>query len=433
MGSDFECNYGTVQGYARGVDVLEEPVMTTPEARSSTILDGLKVLDLSRVLAGPYCAQMLADHGADVTKVEAPDGDETRGWGPPFFEDGMSAYFHGLNRSKRNITLDLGTRAGTEVLTDLIASADVVVENFKAGTLARWGLDPNSVLLKRHPRLVYCCISGFGHDGPMGGVSGYDAVLQSYGGLMSVNGYADRGALRVGVPIVDIVAANLALTGILLALRERDRSGQGQYVDISLLDAVVSMLHPHSATWIVGGAVPQRTGEAHPLVAPYQVFATRTGDIFISAANNRQFRALTTALGTPELASDERFLTNSERIQNVVILARIIGSVVADRDREELYEKLVAYGVPASPVHEVSEALTSAQVVHRELVVDTGDYKGVGVPIKFGRSRPRRPQPPAQRGAHTEEILDSLGYDEVAKQRLRAAGAFGQLAVEGPV
>ncbi|WP_211238518.1 CaiB/BaiF CoA transferase family protein [Actinomadura rifamycini] len=417
-----------------------EPVAETPEAsktpeasgefaawavpeRPAGILHGLRVLDLSRVLAGPYCAQMLSDHGASVIKVEGPAGDETRGWGPPFHPDGTSAYFHGLNRNKRNIGLDLSTGAGRAVLARLIAEADVVVENFKIGTMARWGLGYEETLAARHPGLVYCRISGFGADGPMGGLPGYDAVLQAYGGLMSVNGYPDREPLRVGVPIVDHVAANLAFSGILLALHARRDDGRGQLVDIALLDAVVSVLHPHGASWAADGRAPRRTGGAHPIVAPYQVFRTRSGDFFISAANDRQFRALMTVLGRPEVADDPRFADNVARITRLDELVPLLEDLIGARDGGELARELIAAGVPAGPVNDVGEALRTAQVLHRGLFVDTDDYRGVGVPISFGRSPTRKPTAPVARGTDTEAILSGLGYDPSDIVRLGAEGA----------
>ncbi|MER5181551.1 CoA transferase [Streptomyces sp. NPDC002896] len=394
-----------------------------PEAQG--VLKGLRVLDLSRVLAGPYCAQMLSDHGAAVIKVEGPGGDETRSWGPPFHTDGTSAYYHGLNRNKRNVSLDLSTPAGREVLARLIAEADVVVENFKSGTMARWGLGYEDVLAERHPRLVYCRISGFGTDGPLGGLPGYDAVLQAHGGLMSINGYPDREPLRVGVPIVDLMAANLAFSGILLALHDRSAGGLGQLVDIALLDAVISLLHPHSASWTADGRTPRRTGGAHPVVAPYQLFRTRTGDIFISAANNRQFRALMTVLGRPETADDPRFADNAGRITHLSELIALLSSLVSERDSGPLGQELIAAGVPAGPVNDVGTALSDPQVAHRELFVDDDGYRGVGVPISFSRSTTRRPTAPVARGADTAAVLDGLGYEEEEIVRLKAEGAFG--------
>ncbi|TDC71572.1 CoA transferase [Actinomadura sp. GC306] len=385
------------------------------------VLHGLRVLDLSRVLAGPYCAQMLSDHGASVIKVEGPAGDETRGWGPPFHPDGTSAYYHGLNRNKRNIELDLSAGAGREVLARLIAEADVVVENFKTGTMARWGLGYEETLAERHPHLIYCRISGFGSGGPMGGLPGYDAVLQAYGGLMSVNGHPDREPLRVGVPIVDHVTANLAFSGILLALHARRDDGRGQLVDIALLDAVVSILHPHAASWAADGRVPLRTGGAHPIVAPYQVFTTRSGDFFISAANDRQFRSLMRVLGRPGVADDPRFADNAGRITNLDELVPLLEELIGARDGGELARELIAAGVPASPVNDVGGALGTAQVAHRGLFVDAEGYRGVGVPISLGRSPTRRPTPPVARGADTESILSGLGYDRTDIARLVTA------------
>jgi len=280
-------------------------------------LRGLRVLDLSRVLAGPLCAQMLADHGAEVIKVEAPTGDETRRWGPPFVDEAetTSSYFQGLNRGKANIALDLRTPPGRGVLHELIARADVVVENFKAGTMHRWGLGYESRLAMEFPRLVYCRITGYGVDGPLGGLPGYDAVLQAYGGLMSINGERDGDPLRVGVPVVDMTAAHQAFAGILLAVLERTASGRGQLVDVTLLDAVVSLMHPHSAAYLQSGVAPERTGAAHPTVAPYQVFRTAAGgQLFVAAASDAQFAALTEVLGRPGLAGDPRFRRNRDRV-----------------------------------------------------------------------------------------------------------------------
>ena len=394
-------------------------------AEGNGVLTGVRVLDLSRVLAGPFCAQTLADHGAEVIKVEAPTGDETRGWGPPFVGEGSSAYYDSLNHSKENICLDLRTDEARSILADLIAGADVVIENFKAGTMARWGFDFESVLADRHPRLVYCRITGFGVDGPMGGLPGYDAVLQSFGGLMSVNGYPDGSPLRVGVPIVDIVAANMAVSGVLLALLERERSGRGQLVDMTLLDSVISILHPHAANWIAGGGIPQRTGDFHPTVVPYQVFAARDGDFFVSAANDRQFRSLVETLGVGQLADDPRFATNKDRSAHRETLAAALGERIAEYDRDDLATRLETAGVAASAVNTVDEALTSPQVIHRGLFLETADYRGVGVPISLSSSAHRPPRPAVARGTHTTAVLEAMGYDPAHLNRLRAAGVFG--------
>ncbi|MEU1953549.1 CaiB/BaiF CoA transferase family protein [Nocardia rhamnosiphila] len=395
-------------------------------ATGNGVLTGVRVLDLSRVLAGPYTAQILADHGAEVIKVEAPGGDETRGWGPPFLDNGASsAYYASLNHSKDNISLDLRTDAGREILAHLLGGADIVIENFKAGTMARWGFDYESVLSERHPRMIYCRITGFGVDGPMGGLPGYDAVLQSFGGLMSVNGYPDGNPLRVGVPIVDIVAANMAVSGILLAMLERERSGQGQLIDITLLDSVISILHPHAANWMASGKVPQRTGDFHPTVAPYQVFRAADGDFFVSAANDRQFRSLVQTLGLAELADDPRFASNGHRYAHRDELVALLAERIAKSSREDLGRRLEAAGVPASPVHTIDEALHSAQARHRGLFIDDDDYRGVGVPISLGRSPRRRPRPAVPLGADTTAVLTAMGYHTDRVEELRAAGIFG--------
>jgi crotonobetainyl-CoA:carnitine CoA-transferase CaiB-like acyl-CoA transferase len=372
------------------------------------ILSGTKVLDLSRVFAGPNCTQMLSDHGASVIKIESPAGDETRGWGPPFHADGTSAYYHGINRNKLSVELDLTSAEGQRILYELAMSADVLIENFKHGTMARWGLDFQDVLAPASPRLIYCRITGYGVDGPMAGYPGYDAALQAYGGLMSVNGFKDREPLRVGVPIVDLIASHLAFSGILLALRERDSSGAGQLVDVTLLDAAISLLHPHSAGWAATGSVPTRTGGAHPTIAPYQSFSTAQGGVFIGAANNHQFAALMTALGMPEAAHDPRFADNAARISAREELAELIQSLVGRFDHMQLCKELLAAGVVAGPVHDISEALTDAQVLHRELFIDNGDYRGVGIPLKMSRSRPRTPQAARPRGADTRSVLEAL-------------------------
>lgn len=372
-------------------------------------LAGVRVLDLSRVLAGPYCTQMLADHGAEVIKVEPPAGDETRGWGPPFVREGTSAYFTGLNRNKRNITLDLRSAGGQEALGKLLGQADVLVENFKAGTLAKWGYT-DEYLERTHPRLIHSRITGFGVDGPMGAAPGYDAVLQAYAGLMSINGEPDRQPLRVGVPIVDMVTGIFAFAGILLALRERAESGLGQRVDGSLLDTAVSLLHPHTATWFASGQVPPRTGSAHPTIAPYDTFTASDGPIFLGVGNDRQFGALVDVLGRPGLAGDPRFATNPDRVINRAELSAIIGALLAERGREELGAALLERGVPSSPVHDVGETLTSPQVRHREMVVELDGYRGVGIPIKLARTPGAVRTPPRDQGADTHDVLTDLGY-----------------------
>ncbi|MBB2914369.1 crotonobetainyl-CoA:carnitine CoA-transferase CaiB-like acyl-CoA transferase [Streptosporangium becharense] len=394
----------------------------------SGAIRGVRVLDLSRVLAGPLCAQMLADHGAQVIKVEAPAGDETRRWGPPFADEAetTSAYYQGLNRNKSNIVLDLRTQPAREVLYDLIARADVVVENFKAGTMQGWGLGYESRLARDFPRLVYCRITGYGVDGPLGGLPGYDAALQAYGGLMSLNGERDGEPLRVGVPIVDITAAHQAFAGVLLALLERAGSGRGQLVDVTLFDAVLSILHPHAATYLQSGEVPERTGAAHPTVAPYQVFRTAgPGRLFVAAASDAQFAALTGVLGRPHLADDPRFRRNRDRVGHRVELLAELEPVFLAHDAGDLAVRLAARGVPASPVHDIDAALSAPHTLHRAMVVRDGAYRGVGVPIKLSRSAPVPPRAPAAAGADTYRVLAELGCSAERIAALGRSGAFG--------
>lgn len=385
-------------------------------------LDGLRVLDLSRVLAGPYCTQMLADHGAEVVKVEPPGGDETRGWGPPFVAENTSAYYQNLNRNKRNIVLDLSSPGGREILGTLLRGTDVLVENFKAGTLARWGL-PDEVLRERFPSLVHCRVTGFGTDGPMGGQPGYDAVLQAYGGLMSVNGEADGPPLRVGVPIVDMVTGILAFSGTLLALHERNTSGLGQLVDATLLDTAVSLLHPHSATWLADGEVRPRTGSAHPTIAPYDSFDAADGPLFICVGNDRQFAALAGVLGAPGLAAEERFATNPDRVRNVAALREVLAPLVAACGRAELTARLTESGVPAAPVHDVAEALRSPQVAHRGMAVERDGYRGLGTPVALTRTPGGFRSAPRPAGADTRTVLAEAGLSE---ERIEAALAAGE-------
>ncbi|MCZ4586180.1 CaiB/BaiF CoA-transferase family protein [Rhodococcus opacus] len=383
-------------------------VLTTPPPDTGS-LTGLRVLDLSRVLAGPLCTQMLADHGAEVIKVEPPNGDETRTWGPPFVSDTMSAYFSGVNRNKSNICLDLRTDDGQRVLADLLTDTDVLVENFKAGTLAKWGY-PDELLRERYPHLIQCRITGFGTDGPMGAMPGYDAVVQAYSGLMSINGEADGPALRVGVPIVDMVTGIYAFSGILLALNERHRTGMGQLVDCTLIDTAISLLHPHSPAHLADGRIPQRTGSAHPTIAPYDTFDAADGKIFIGAGNDRQFRHLCTLLGILDVADDPRFATNADRVSNVTELRPLLAEKILPLQRHRLAAELLARGVPASALHNVAEALRDPHVLHRQMVVDKDGYRTTGVPIKLSRTPGSVRVPPRDRGADTRRILTGLGY-----------------------
>lgn len=357
-------------------------------------LQGCRVIDLSRVLGGPYCTQILADHGADVLKIEPPGGDETRGWGPPF--SGQTAsYFIGVNRNKRGMALDLSQPAGQELLRGLLADADVLVENFKPGTLEKWGLGYDT-LSQAFPRLVHCRVSGFGADGPLGGLPGYDACAQAMCGLMSVNGEADGPATRVGLPVVDMVTGLNAAVAVLLALQERQRSGLGQFLDITLYDCALSLLHPHAPNYFYSGRVPTRTGNAHPNIAPYKTLPTGAGPIFLAVGNNRQFAALADALGAPQLAQDARFASNAERLAHRDALCAALTELLRPHEAASLAERLLRLGVPAAAVLDVAQALDHPHVRHRGMLLEAGDYRGIASPIKLSRTPARlRSVPPA--------------------------------------
>ena len=396
--------------------------MTDVFPRTGALVD-LKVIDLSRVLAGPLCGQMLADHGADVIKVEPPAGDDTRWWGPPFVKPGHSAYFDGLNRNKRNISVDLRTDEGQLLLRRLLADADVILANFQAGTLDRWGLS-DEVLAEEFPRLIHCRITGYGTDGPLGGAPGYDAVLQALSGLMSINGEADGPEMRIGIPLVDIITSLNAMSGILMAVHARSKSGRGQLVDLALLDNAVSVLHPHVGKWFATGETPPRTGVAHPTICPYETFECADGPFFIGVGNDSQFRSLTHALGAGHLAEDPRFVTNSDRLAHAAELREILGELVGDVERQQLSDLCRAAGVPAGAVNTVGEAMSLPQVIHREMVVERDGYRSVGIPVKLSRTPGAIRFGPRDRGADTDAVLAELGITEDQAAGLRAAGVL---------
>jgi crotonobetainyl-CoA:carnitine CoA-transferase CaiB-like acyl-CoA transferase len=367
-------------------------------AEAGGALSGVRVIDLSRVLGGPYCTQILGDHGADVIKIEPPAGDETRTWGPPF-ADGVAPYFIGINRNKRGAVLDLSSEDGQRALFSFLDGADVLVENFKTGTLEKWGLG-GAALRERFPRLIHCRISGFGADGPLGGMPGYDAAIQAMSGLMSVNGEAGGEPTRIGIPVVDLVTGLNAAIGVLLALQERERSGRGQFVEASLFDCALSVLHPHFANYFISGKKPQRYGNAHPNVVPYETFETRTNPLFLAVGNNGQFRKLCDHIGCPELALDPRFAENSGRVENRRALKALLEEKLARLDGTTLADSLLKAGVPCAPVLSLPEAAAHPQTAHREMIVEMDGYRGVASPIKLSRTPAsyRLPPPKVKKG-----------------------------------
>ena len=357
----------------------------TESTRNMGSLVGIRVIDLSRVLGGPYCGQILADHGADVLKIEPPQGDETRTWGPPF-ENGVASYYMGLNRNKRGMRLDLTQSADREQLLTLLADADVLLENFKTGTLEKWGLGYD-MLKEKFPRLVHCRVSGYGADGPLGGLPGYDAAIQALSGIMSVNGEAGGDPLRVGLPVVDMVTGLNAVIGVLMALQERHRSGLGQFVEAALYDCGLSLLHPHAANWFGDGRLPGRTGNAHPNIYPYDAFPTGTTPIFLAVGNDRQFQHLCAVLGQAELAVESAFSSAADRSVNRALLREKLIELMAPLDSEVLVQQLSDKGVPCAPILDVPQALNHPHTAHRNMTISMpGGYRGLASPIKLSRT-----------------------------------------------
>jgi formyl-CoA transferase len=389
---------------------------------SKGALSGLKVVDLSRVFGGPFCTQILGDHGADVIKIEPPQGDETRTWGPPFNEDGISAYFSGTNRNKRSLALDIRQEEGKAILLKLLADADVMIENFKTGSLEKWGLGYDDFLSKEFPRLIHCRVTGFGADGPFGGFPGYDAVIQAWAGLISINGSPDSGQVRLGIPLVDLGTGMNAVIGILMAVNERHSSGKGQSVEASLYDTGIQLQHPHAPNHLMSGNAPKLTGNSHPNIAPYDLYETKTTPVFLGVGNHGQFTKLCASLGNPELSSDPRFADNSLRVKNRSDLNAALNDLFKDKDGVEVATQLLSAGVPAGAAMTVPEALTHPHTLHRNMVVKEGNYSGTGVAVKMSRTPGSVKCVPPAFGAHGREILKEIGIDEVKAEELIKAG-----------
>ena len=386
-------------------------------------LAGLTVLDLTRVLSGPYCTMQLADMGARVIKIEHPDGgDDTRHWGPPFL-NGESTYFLSINRNKESVTLDFKTSRGRAVLDRLLSRADVLVENFRPGTLARQRLDYVS-LSAAHPRLIYASLSGYGHTGPRAQEPGYDAVLQGEGGLMSLTGAADGPPFRLGVAVADIVTGLFAVQGILLALVARQQSGRGQHVDVAMLDSVAALLTYQAGIVFATGQSPGRLGNRHPSIAPYDTFDAADGPIILAVGNDDQWQRFCHVAGLDTVAIDPRFLTNAGRVQHGEALRSLLTPVMRSRTRADWTTRLVAAGVPAGPVRSVNEALADPQLAAREMLAQlthaaAGDITVLGVPVKLSETPGGVRSAPPILGEHTDSVLAELGYDATEITSLR--------------
>lgn len=382
-------------------------------------LHGIKVLDLSRVLAGPWATQLLADFGADVLKVEKPDGgDDTRAWGPPYLRDAAgkdsreSAYFLSTNRGKRSLAIDLATAAGQQTVAQLAAKADVLVENFKVGGLKKYALD-FATLSEQHPRLIYCSITGFGQDGPYAERAGYDAMIQGLGGIMSITGVPDgepgAGPQKIGVAAADLMTGMYAVSAILGALYHREKTGRGQHIDLSLLDTQVAWLANQGMNYLIGGQVPTRMGTAHPNIVPYQVFAASDGHLMLAVGNNSQFAKWCELAGEPQLSSDERFATNAARVLNREVLVARVSELTLRKPLDFWLTALSAAGVPCGPINSIDRVFADPQVQHRgmlqQLAHSLGSVPTVINPIKFSDSTLEHKKAPPMLGEHTDEAL----------------------------
>ncbi len=411
-------------------------------------LSGVRVLDLSRVLAGPWCTQVLADLGADVIKVERPSGDghpggdDTRGWGPPFLKDtagqetGEAAYYLGTNRNKRSITIDIATPAGAGLVRTMAMRCDVLVENFKVGDMARHGLDAAS-MLALNPRLVYCSVTGFGQTGPYRERAGYDYAVQGMGGLMSVTGpsraeIADDapggGPQKVGVAVADLFTGMYAVTAILAALRHRDATGQGQAIDMALLDTQVAMLANLGAGYLATGVAPQRAGNAHQNIVPYQVFEVADGHLILAVGNDAQFGRFCAVAGCSELAVDARFSRNADRVRHRATLVPLLAAALKRRPRSEWLDALEAAKVPCGPINDLADVFADPQVRARDMTVEiahplAGSIRVVASPLKLSATPVRYRRAPPLLGADTEQVLAEFGFDAGAVAALRRDGA----------
>jgi crotonobetainyl-CoA:carnitine CoA-transferase CaiB-like acyl-CoA transferase len=402
------------------------------EATALRPLEGIKVLDLSRVLAGPWCTQLLADLGAEVIKVERPGaGDDTRHWGPPWFGEGdqrVAAYFLSCNRGKKSAAIDFSRPEGAALIRRLAARADVVVENFKVGGLEKFGLDA-AALQSANPRLVHASITGFGQDGPYADRAGYDFIIQGMGGMMSITGIPDGepggGPMRVGVAVVDLFTGMYTAVSILAALYRREKTGEGARIDMALFDTQLAVLANQVSNALVSGKDPPRQGNTHPNIVPYQPFAAADKSLIVAVGNDRQFAKLAELCGHPEWASDERFATNGARVANRAEMVCLIAECIRRKSAAEWFERLDAAGIPAGPINTISEALSDVQAQHRQMVRNIAGVPLVGSPVRLDGAHANSDLPPPALGAHTSEVLATLGLGPDEAELLKTMNVIG--------
>lgn len=391
----------------------------TPKERSEDVagaLENIRILDLSRVLAGPYCTMILGDLGAEVIKVEAPGGsDETRGWGPPF-QNNVSAYYLCANRNKKSITANLKTKEGIQIIKELVKESDVVINNFKTGTMEKFGLDYDT-LSEINPGIVYCSITGFGETGPYKHIPGYDFIIQGMSGLMSITGNEETGPQKVGVAIVDVLTGLYACIGIQSALLERHVSGKGQKIDLSLYDSAVSALVNLGSNYLMSGKIPKQQGNKHANIVPYQTFKTQDGEFIIAVGNDNQFKTLCEILEKPEYATDERFATNKDRVQNRELIVPLLQEVLLTKPTAYWHEKCWQNNIPCGPIQNLEEVVNDPQLQSRDMFVDydhpvAGPIKMINNPLKLSRTPVDINQHPPEAGEHNDDILGRLGLKQ---------------------
>ncbi|HQV93699.1 MAG TPA: CaiB/BaiF CoA-transferase family protein [Anaerolineales bacterium] len=399
-------------------------------------LQNIRILDITRALAGPYCTMMLGDLGADVIKIERPGvGDETRGWGPPFVGaaynnyPGESAYFLAANRNKRSVTVNIQSKEGQEIIRKLAGVSDVLVENYRTGDLDKLGLGYND-LHKQFPKLIYCSVSGYGRTGPYADRPGYDAIIQGEGGMMSITGPADGPPSRAGIPIIDITSGMFAATAILAALRARDLSGEGQLVDISLFDAHVALLTNVASNYLIGDKPPRRYGNAHPNLVPYDSFSARDGWFIVGVANDKQWAQLCDVLTRPEWKTDARYANNKDRVSNREGLVAELNRIFSERDVDDWLADLTKTGLPCGRINSIPDVFAHPQAHARDMILETnhasaGTVKLPGFPYKFSHTPAEIQKPPPMLGQHTEEVLTGvLGYSREGVEELKGKGAI---------